>query len=96
MAQFTTLQKRVFPVYFRLQLGLVALTALTHPPMSLVSMVHWWGDYVPLTLAFGTSALNMLKYGPRTQEVMVERAHQGERYFFGFSNFENFYEYEYI
>ena len=77
MAQFTTLQKRVFPVYFQLQVGLVALTAVTHPPMSVVSLIDWWGDYVPLAVALGISTLNMLVYGPKTQEVMIERIHQG-------------------
>lgn len=78
MPQFTNLQKRVFPAYFKIQVGLVALTVVTHPPMSVVSLLHWWGDYVPLTVALGISALNMLVYGPKTQEVMVERIHQGE------------------
>lgn len=78
MAQFTTLQKKVFPAYFRLQVGLVVLTALTHPPRSLVSLRGSWGDYIPIAIALGTSALNLLVYGPRTQDVMVERIHQGE------------------
>ena len=77
MPQFTTLQKRVFPAYFKIQVGLAALTVVTHPPMSVVSLLHWWGDYVPLAVAFGISALNMLVYGPRTQAVMIERIHQG-------------------
>ena len=83
MPQFTTLQKRVFPIYFRLQVGLVALTAATHPPMSLISLVDCWQDYVPLAVALGVSTLNVLVYGPKTQEVMVERIHQGEQ-FLGF------------
>ena len=78
MPQFTTLQKRVFPLYFKLQSGLIALVAVTHPPMSLVSLIDCWWDYVPITVAFGVSALNLVVYGPRTQEVMIERIHQGE------------------
>ncbi|KAL2050415.1 hypothetical protein ABVK25_009249 [Lepraria finkii] len=37
MPAFTTLQKRVFPVYFRLQSLLFLLTAATHPPYGPVS-----------------------------------------------------------
>lgn len=81
MAQFTTLQKRVFPIYFRFQTGLIALTAVTHPPGSLVSLCSWWGDYVPLAVALGISSLNMMVYGPKTQEVMIERIHQGKQNF---------------
>lgn len=78
MPQFTTLQKRVFPLYFKLQTGLLAVVVVTHPPMSLVSLINCWWDYVPLGIALGVSALNLVIYGPRTQEVMIERIHQGE------------------
>lgn len=80
MPQFTTLQKRVFPLYFKLQTGLTVLVAVTHPPMSLVSLMNCWWDYVPLVVGLGVSALNLVFWGPRTQEVMIERIHQGERY----------------
>jgi Domain of unknown function (DUF4149) len=79
MPQFTTLQKRVFPVYFSLQLGLVLLTAVTYPPRSLLSLVQHghWTEHVPLTLNITMAVLNAFVYGPRTQTVMIERAHQG-------------------
>ena len=89
MPQFTTLQKRVFPLYFKLQTGLIVLVAVTHPPMSLVSLINCWWDYVPIGVALGVSALNLVVYGPRTQEVMIERIHQGEIYldFFLFNGY---------
>lgn len=78
MPQFTTLQKKVFPIYFKLQVGLLALTAATHPPLSLLSLSkHWW-EYVPLAVALGVSGLNLVVYGPRTEKVMIERVHQGQ------------------
>lgn len=79
MPQFTTLQKRVFPIYFKLQTGLSVLVAITHPPMSLRSMSKSRQDYVPLAVALGVSMLNLVVYGPRTQRVMVERTHQGKQ-----------------
>lgn len=78
MPQFTTLQKKIFPLYFKLQTGLVALVVVTHPPMSLASLINGWWDYVPLAVALGVSTLNLVVYGPRTQEVMIERIHQGK------------------
>ena len=95
MPQFTTLQKRVFPLYFKLQTGLIVLVAVTHPPMSLVSLINCWWDYVPIGVALGVSALNLVVYGPRTQEVMIERIHQGEIYpnFFLFNGY--FWEFDY-
>lgn len=79
--QFTNLNKRVFPVYFSLQLGLVLLTAATYPPQSLLSLVRQghWSEYVPLALNVLMAGLNAGVYGPRTLKLMVERAHQETR-----------------
>jgi Domain of unknown function (DUF4149) len=78
--QFTSLQKKVFPVYFSLQVGLVVLTTVTYPPGSLFSLLQRgnWSEIVPLALNAAMAALNAWVYGPRTQRVMVERIHQGE------------------
>ncbi|KAL9040768.1 MAG: hypothetical protein Q9214_004352, partial [Letrouitia sp. 1 TL-2023] len=73
LAPFSTLTKRVFHVYFRLQSLLFLLTALTHPPMSLVSLVKEPGDIVPLALGAGIAVWNMLVWGPRTEEAMRKR-----------------------
>lgn len=78
MSAFTTLQKRVFPTYFRLQSLLLLLTAATHPPHGPFSLAALPGDLVPLALGGITAALNLMVYGPRTQEAMIERIHQGE------------------
>ena len=77
MSAFTTLQKRVFPAYFRLQSLLLLLTAVTHPPHGTLSLVGSPGDLIPLAFGGVMAALNLMIYGPRTQEMMVERIHQG-------------------
>ncbi len=78
--QFTSLQKKVFPVYFSLQVGLVALTAVTYPPWSLFSLVQHghWSAWVPLVANAVMAGLNAWVYGPKTQNIMVERIHQRE------------------
>ena len=80
MSAFTTLQKRVFPVYFRLQSLLLFSTAITHPPYGPVSLATSIGDLIPLGIGGGMAALNLLKWGPKTTEAMVERIHQGKSY----------------
>ncbi|KAI9676072.1 MAG: hypothetical protein M1817_000815 [Caeruleum heppii] len=79
MPQFTTLQKRVFPVYFRMQVLLIALVAVTHPPGSLISLVRRWYDAVPLAFTMGMAVLNLITFGPRTQQAMIDRIHQETR-----------------
>ena len=78
MPAFTTLQKRVFPAYFRLQSLLFLSTAATRPPYGPVSLVSSAGDLAPMALGGALAALNLVVYGPRTQEAMVERIHQGD------------------
>ncbi len=75
--QFTTLQKRVFPVYFNIQTGLVIATALTYPSGSVLGLADNIPDAVILGVTFGLSVLNKFVFGPRTSRAMVERAHQG-------------------
>jgi Domain of unknown function (DUF4149) len=78
MAQFTTLQKRVFPVYFRLQVGLTALTIATFPANGLLDLIRsgWW-SWAPLAVNLGIALLNQHVYGPRTIAWLVRRIHQG-------------------
>jgi hypothetical protein len=74
---FTTLQKRVFPVYFRVQsLGLL-FVALTAPPYGPVSLLQARTEWISLVVAGLTAGLNLLVYGPRTNDLMIERVHQG-------------------
>ena len=75
--QFSSLQKRIFPVYFGLQTALVAVTAITYPSGSLVALGQNKLDATVLSLTLGISVLNLLVFGPRTSQAMVERAHQG-------------------
>src|SRR5690242_6461254 len=74
---FTTLQKRVFPVYFQSQTLLIGLVALTPPPHGPYSLVHDQSSAIALAVAGGTALLNLLIYGPKTQKLMIERVHQG-------------------
>lgn len=78
MSAFTTLQKRVFPAYFRIQNLLFLLTAVTYPPYGPYSLVkNSTGDTVTLVFAGAMALLNLTVYGPRTQDAMIARIHQG-------------------
>lgn len=76
---FTTLQKRIFPIYFRGQALLLLLSAITFPPYGLPSLVQQKGDWIPYAVAIGTAVLNLVVYGPRTQNAMVDCIHQGRQ-----------------
>ncbi|KAI0536087.1 hypothetical protein GGR58DRAFT_503632 [Xylaria digitata] len=76
---FTTLQKRLFPIYFRSQSLLLILTAVTIPrqgPLTLIANKTAW---IPFAVAGVTATLNWWVYGPRTREIMIERTHQETR-----------------
>ncbi|OAL51775.1 hypothetical protein IQ07DRAFT_586126 [Pyrenochaeta sp. DS3sAY3a] len=76
---FTTLQKSVFPVYFQSQSLLILLVAATVPPFGPASMVKEKNDWISLAVMSVTAGLNLLVYGPRTKDVMIERIHQATR-----------------
>lgn len=73
MREFLILQKRLFPIYFQTQLGLVALTALTRPPGGIVSLMNSPWDAVSLGVAGVTGALNYWVFGPRTTTAAFVR-----------------------
>ena len=75
---FTTLQKRVFPLYFRGQTVVLVLAAATIPPHGLASAVQCKSDWIPFVIAGVTAVLNLALYEPRTRQAMVDRIHQGE------------------
>ena len=78
MKEFILLQKRLFPVYFGTQVGLTALTAATHPPYSILSLVQDPWSVAPLAIVGLTGCLNWFIYGPRTTTAtLVRRALQG-------------------
>ncbi|KAF2179444.1 hypothetical protein K469DRAFT_641340 [Zopfia rhizophila CBS 207.26] len=76
---FTTLQKRVFPIYFQGQSLLLLLTAVTFPPHGPLSLVMKKGDWISFAIAGVTAALNLFIYGPRTRQIMIDRIHQETR-----------------
>lgn len=78
MKEFILLQKRLFPIYFGTQVGLTALTAATHPPYSIFSLVQDPWSITPLAIVGLTGCLNWFIYGPRTTTAtLVMRALQG-------------------
>jgi hypothetical protein len=74
---FTTLQKRVFPIYFQSQSLLLLLVAVTTPPLGPISLTRATTDWVTFVVAGVTAGLNLVTYGPRTKSLMIERVHQG-------------------
>ncbi len=77
---FTTLQKNVFPIYFRSQSLLIFLAAVTIPPRGPLSLMKEKGDWISFVIAGITAGLNLFVYGPRTQNLMIARIHQGLYY----------------
>ncbi|KAI1324774.1 hypothetical protein F5Y16DRAFT_379890 [Xylariaceae sp. FL0255] len=86
-SSFTTLQKRLFPLYFRSQSLLLLLAAVTIPWSTSQSSSSWptpglvtrKGAWIPFAIAGVTAALNLSVFGPRTRSVMIERIHQETR-----------------
>jgi hypothetical protein len=74
---FTTLQKRLFPIYFLTQTTLLILSAITFPPHSLGSLARHKADWIPYVVATTTAVLNLGVFGPRTGKAMVDCVHQG-------------------
>ncbi|KAI3322639.1 hypothetical protein HD806DRAFT_498854 [Xylariaceae sp. AK1471] len=76
---FTTLQKRLFPIYFRSQSLLLFLTAVTIPSQGPLSLITNKAAWIPFTITSVTATLNLLVYGPGTRQIMMERIHQETR-----------------
>ncbi|GJC78116.1 putative mitochondrial outer membrane protein YPR098C [Colletotrichum liriopes] len=76
---FTTLQKRLFPVYFRCQAALLLLTAITFPPYGPPSLLKEKRDWIPLAFVGLTAMANLFIYGPKTRQAMIDRVHQETR-----------------
>jgi hypothetical protein len=76
--QFRTLQKRIFPAYFNLQLFLIAAVAATYPNFLVFSLVQKWDELIPIGVMFITSSLNGAVFGPQTLRAMIDQTHQGE------------------
>lgn len=72
---FNNLNRRLFPVYFRCQLGLAVVTFVTKPPgvWLQIPSASDPGNWL-LDLAIVMAGLNWYVYGPRTGEAMIEKA----------------------
>ena len=79
--QFSSLQQKIFPVYFAIQTALPAVLALTYPgannPLgtasSLQGMVaepNRWSVLVPIAAMFVSGLANLLYLGPETTRIM--------------------------
>lgn len=87
--QFSTLQSRLFPVYFTMSTALSVILPITYPggglagPPSGVAGVlaegNRWKVLVPLATMFVTNLVNTVYLGPVTTRIMKERKHQGMR-----------------
>ncbi|KAI2605590.1 hypothetical protein GGR54DRAFT_633535 [Hypoxylon sp. NC1633] len=73
---FTTLQKRVFPIYFRSQTLLILSTAATIPPYGPLTLQASKSYWIPFAVAATTALLNFFIYGPRTRQLMMDRLRQ--------------------
>ncbi|KAI1125288.1 hypothetical protein F5Y10DRAFT_268221 [Nemania abortiva] len=76
---FTTLQKRLFPIYFRGQSLLLLLTIATIPSQGPLTLIANKSAWIPFAIAGVTATLNLLVYGPLTRRIMIERIHQETR-----------------
>ncbi|KAJ0160286.1 hypothetical protein CTA2_8227, partial [Colletotrichum tanaceti] len=76
---FTTLQKRLFPVYFRCQALLLVLAAATLPTNGPASLLRDKRDWIPFAAVGFTTMANLFTYGPRTRQAMIDRTHQETR-----------------
>lgn len=74
---FTSLQKSVFPVYFRGQTLLLGLVVLTLPPSGPISLFSNKTNLITFVVAGATALLNLLVYGPKSKKIMIQRLHQG-------------------
>ena len=88
--QFSSLQQKIFPVYFGMQTALPVVLALTYPgsktslgtPSGLGGTFaegNRWSVLLPLATMFITSLANLAFIGPATTNIMKERKHQGIR-----------------
>ncbi|KAI2463497.1 hypothetical protein F4781DRAFT_426324 [Annulohypoxylon bovei var. microspora] len=76
---FTTFLQRVFLLYFRGQVLLLLLTATTIPPYGPLTLLANRGNWIPFVVAGVPALLNMVIYGPRTRQIMIDRIDQETR-----------------
>lgn len=77
--EFLILQKRIFPIYFASQIGLGVLTAVTHPPYSIISLVKDFWAVAPLGVVITMGSLNYFVFGPKTTKAaFIKNALKGK------------------
>ncbi|PVI01555.1 hypothetical protein DM02DRAFT_717840 [Periconia macrospinosa] len=76
---FTTLQKQLFPTYFRCQSALLFITAVTLPRYGPLSLFRaGWKILTPFIVAGAVATLNAVYYGPMTSRLMMTKRFQAE------------------
>ncbi|KAJ6440098.1 putative sucrose utilization protein SUC1 [Purpureocillium lavendulum] len=68
---FVGLQKRLFPVYFAVQVALLLLTGLTFPPYGVAALARNKHDSMPLLVAGCAAGINLTIFGPKTRQAML-------------------------
>ncbi|KIN06018.1 hypothetical protein OIDMADRAFT_17115 [Oidiodendron maius Zn] len=79
--QFSSLQQRIFPIYFGIQTGVPVFLALTYPgagstPSGIFGALaegNRWSVLAPLALMFATGFANLAFLRPATARIMKER-----------------------
>lgn len=75
---YINLQKNLFPIFFQGQALLLFLTAITLPPYGALSLIEHKSDWIPFAISGLVSGLNLMVFGPRTRQLMLDRVEQGK------------------
>uniref|UniRef100_A0A0D2XXC3 TMEM205-like domain-containing protein n=1 Tax=Fusarium oxysporum (strain Fo5176) TaxID=660025 RepID=A0A0D2XXC3_FUSOF len=75
---YINLQKNLFPIFFQGQALLLFLTAITLPPYGALSLIEHKSDWIPFAISGFVSGLNLMVFGPRTRQLMLDRVEQGK------------------
>ena len=76
---FIRLQRRILPIYFRMQSALWLVTALSFPPTGPWSLVQGdAADWASFPIGALCAVLNLLVFGPNTMRAMLARREFGE------------------
>jgi hypothetical protein len=90
--QFSSLQQKIFPVYFGMQTILPVVLALTYPGVKTrytegvtsasgfrgtFQEANRWSVLAPIAFIFVSGLVNWAFIGPATTAIMIERKHQG-------------------
>ncbi|KAK0710569.1 hypothetical protein B0T21DRAFT_297865 [Apiosordaria backusii] len=76
---FRSLQKQVFPFYFRLQIALTIATAVTIPSHGLLDFTEDKLIWIPHVVALISAMSNIFMFEPFTRKAMIQVTHQETR-----------------